>query len=226
VLRVWERSPRHRVVRRVVCGLAALIVMTAAGVGSANDDAGAERDTRKDAERRDTDARSDAPEADSAFDAGSAESPGEFDSRRGGGRDDGRPASLPESPGSLDGPNQPPSTGSKLGSMLLETLLMLAIVCLLAYVVLRWGVSRLVGGRGAGDDAIEILARQPVGSDSSILVVRIGPRILILADGASGMSRIAELDEEEAEAFETAASEEKSPESWIPAFLERQGERS
>lgn len=216
---------------RVLCGLAALIVWAAVDVGYAADDGGAATETRADTAPRRTDAGVDpsegVPSSDAGSDAGSTALPADFGARRGTDRNDGRPASLPDDPGSLDPPQQPPSTGSELGSMLLQTVLMLAVVCLLAYVVLRWGVSRLVGGQGAGDDAIEVLARHPVGSDSSILVVRIGPRVLILADGESGMSRIGELDDEEAEAFETAAADaDEAPDSWIPAFLKRQGERS
>jgi len=137
---------------------------------------------------------------------------------------DGGPSPLPERSRDLD----PPSTGSELGSMLLETLLVLVGVCLLAYVVLRWGVSRLVGGGGTGDGPIEVLARQPLGTDSSILVVRIGPKTLIVGDGESGMTRLGELDDEQADrlAEEAApdAGRDNSTPSWMSVWLEKTGE--
>lgn len=103
-----------------------------------------------------------------------------------------------------EAPSEPPTTGSELGSLLLQTLVVLVAVCLLAYVVLRWGVGRLFGARNSGDEEIEILARKPIGSDKSIMIVRVGPRTLIVGETNSGMNRLGELDESEAEAIASA----------------------
>lgn len=105
-------------------------------------------------------------------------------------------------------PTEPPTAGSELGSLLLQTLVVLVAVCLLAYVVLRWGVGRLFGARNSGDENIEILARKPIGSDKSIMIIQVGPRTLIVGETNSGMNRLGELDESEAEAI--ASTDEQS----------------
>mgnify|MGYP006300920393 CR=1 FL=1 len=96
---------------------------------------------------------------------------------------------------------EPPTTGTDFGSMLIEMLLVLAAVCLLAYAVLRWGVGKLVGGDTTSDGPIEILERQPLGPDRSIVVVRIGSKTLVVGSSEAGMTRLGELDGEDLEEF-------------------------
>ncbi len=89
---------------------------------------------------------------------------------------------------------QAPSTGSDLGRMLLEMLLVLGGVCLLAYAVLRWGLRRLVGADSPGDGPIEIVARRQLGNDRAISIVRVGSRTLVIGESDGGLTRLAELD--------------------------------
>ena len=110
--------------------------------------------------------------------------------------------------------------------MLLEMLVALAVVCLLAYAALRWGLGRL-GGRGEADDgAIDIIARRAIGPDRAILVVRIGPKTLIIGDTESGMTRLGELDAEEAEALTSSADEVEASAPSFASLLSLGGEET
>jgi hypothetical protein len=89
-----------------------------------------------------------------------------------------------------------PTTGSDLGAMLVEMLLVMAAVCLLAYVALRWGLKRIAGLGDADDGPIELVARRQLGADRAIAVVRIGSRTLIVGESDAGLTRLGELDED------------------------------
>ena len=97
----------------------------------------------------------------------------------------------------------PPTTGTDLGARLLQMLLVLAAVCALAYAVLRWGVRGLVGADTDPDGPIHVLARQRIGSERTILVVRVGPRALVLGDTDAGLTRLDTLDGEALDDFLT-----------------------
>ncbi len=80
------------------------------------------------------------------------------------------------------------------GATLLQTLLALAAVCVLAWVVLRWGAQRGLGtGRLAG--RVRVVERIPLDPRRSLYVVKAGERVLLLGvgDGAAP-SLLTELD--------------------------------
>jgi flagellar biosynthetic protein FliO len=71
------------------------------------------------------------------------------------------------------------------GAALLQSLLALAAVCILAWVVLRWSAQRGLG-TGLGQ-RVQVLERVPLDARRWIYLVKIGERVLVLGagDGAS-----------------------------------------
>jgi flagellar biosynthetic protein FliO len=78
-----------------------------------------------------------------------------------------------------------------LGGSLALSFLSLGLVCLLAYVALRW-LSRRGVGQGAGP--IRIVGRCPVEPKRSIYVVEAAGRCFLVGASDGGMNLIAELD--------------------------------
>ena len=84
--------------------------------------------------------------------------------------------------------------------MLFETVLLLAAVCLLAYVVIRFLHRRLYGPRGnglAGHGRLEVVDRLVVGPRRSIQVVRAGSKVLLIGVSDNQISLIDELNSED-----------------------------
>lgn len=79
-----------------------------------------------------------------------------------------------------------------LGGSLAISLLSLGLVCLLAYVTLRWLGQRGVGrARGA---AVRVVARCPLEPRRSVYVIEASGRYFLIGAGEGGMSLLAELD--------------------------------
>ena len=72
------------------------------------------------------------------------------------------------------------------GVALLQTLLALAAVCILAWVVLRWAAQKGLG-IGAAGKHVKVLERLPLDARRTLWVVKIGDRVLLIGagDGAS-----------------------------------------
>lgn len=102
------------------------------------------------------------------------------------------PASEPASSSST-----PVGLQTNYGTMLLQMVIAVALVCLLAYAILKWGLQRMVGARDAAEN-MEVLSRMPIGPSRSIMVVRVGPRFLIVGSSETEISLLGELSEEEA----------------------------
>lgn len=81
-----------------------------------------------------------------------------------------------------------------LGSTLATSLLSLALVCLLAYVTLRW-LSRRAGGRleRGGPGPLQVLARLQLEPRRAVYLVRVGARGLLLGVGDGPTTLLAEL---------------------------------
>lgn len=81
------------------------------------------------------------------------------------------------------------------GIALLQTLLALAAVCVLAWVVLRWSAKRGLGGAGR---RVKVLERIPLDARRALYLVQIGERVLLLGGGdGAAPTLIAELAEDE-----------------------------
>lgn len=109
------------------------------------------------------------------------------------------PASAP-TPAPAEAVSQTPAVTSDYGSMLLKMIISVGLVCLLAYAILRWGLGRMVNTR-EGSEQMEVLGRLAVGPDRSIMVVRVGPRFLVIGNTETELSLLRELSEEDARDF-------------------------
>ncbi len=108
-----------------------------------------------------------------------------------------QPSEQPVSEQSEATDKTPAAPSTDYGGMLLKMIVSVALVCLLAYAILRWGLSRLVGGDQTTGQ-MEVLGRLAIAPNRSILVVRVGPRYLVVGSGETGISILSELSEQEA----------------------------
>jgi flagellar biosynthetic protein FliO len=83
------------------------------------------------------------------------------------------------------------------GVALLQTILALTAVCILAWVVLRWGAKRGLsfGGQGA---RVRVIERVVLDARRSLYLVRVGDKVLLIGAGESGAPAVlAELSPDE-----------------------------
>lgn len=80
--------------------------------------------------------------------------------------------------------------------LVLQTLLILAAVCLLAFVFLRWGMKRFQPGALGGKGAIKVLDRLALEPRHALYVVEVGERVFLIATSDHQTSLVAELDEQ------------------------------
>jgi flagellar protein FliO/FliZ len=94
------------------------------------------------------------------------------------------------------GPQVADLGGGSYGLFLLETLLILVLVCVVAYVVMRFGLRRFYGG-GSGSAAgpVRVLQRIPLEPRRTMYVIQAaGKTLLVAASEGGGMTLISELD--------------------------------
>ena len=83
------------------------------------------------------------------------------------------------------------------GVALLQTLLALAAVCILAWVVLRWGARRGVG-IGGSRGLVRVLERIPLDARRALYLVQVGDKVLLLGGGdGAAPSVLREMDASE-----------------------------
>jgi flagellar biogenesis protein FliO len=88
-----------------------------------------------------------------------------------------------------------PTMGSgSYSAFLLETILILVGVCVLVWVVLRFGVRRLYAPTGA-NGPIRVVARQPLEPRRTLYIIEAGGKTLLIGVSDGGpMTTLAELD--------------------------------
>lgn len=92
-----------------------------------------------------------------------------------------------------NGVAEQPSSGLGYGLALVKMVVALAVVCALAYVVLRYGVGRLFKASTTGR-TISIVDRCPLSGGKVLWVVQAERRRFLLATADSSVSVVAELD--------------------------------
>jgi len=78
-----------------------------------------------------------------------------------------------------------------LGASFALSLLSLAVVCLLAYVALRWLARR---GAGRSDGPVRVLARCSLEPRRAVYLVQVAGRCFLVGVGDGPMSLLAEID--------------------------------
>ena len=114
------------------------------------------------------------------------------------------------------------STAS-IGNNLLS--LVWLLVCVVAIIVLAYLFTRYVAGRGGsflgaggGTDRFKVLCRLPLGRDQAAVLVQAGERYLLLWVTPSGVTMLAELSREEAEALYARPTDQPAPPSFGEAL--------
>lgn len=98
---------------------------------------------------------------------------------------------------------------SGYGGMLLQMVLSLAIVCVVAFVALKWGLKRFTAHQ-SHDGLIKVLARHTLEPRRALIVAQVGPRYLILSSSEAGVQLVTELEPEQALPFLEAQSKKSS----------------
>ena len=80
------------------------------------------------------------------------------------------------------------------GWMLLRMIGVLAAVCALAFVVLRWGLQRMAPVNADSAGRLEVIERLGLGPKQSLLVVRAGEQYLLVGISEGGFERIGVLE--------------------------------
>lgn len=80
------------------------------------------------------------------------------------------------------------------GWMLLRMIAVLAAVCALAWVFLRWGLRRMAPLDSDRTARLEVVDRLGVGPKRSILVVRAGDEYWLVGSSEAGLQQLGRLD--------------------------------
>jgi flagellar protein FliO/FliZ len=100
------------------------------------------------------------------------------------------------------------------GSALLRMLAALVVVCVLAYVVLRFGLRRLAGPSPRAS-RMRVLERCPLGSGKALWIVRVGQRTFLVGAAEQGLNMLAELS-----ASDLASADQEQSETSRPRFAD------
>jgi len=93
------------------------------------------------------------------------------------------------------------------GGMLLKMVISLAVVCIVAFVALKWGLQRFANTQNQ-DGHMKVLARLNLEPRRALMVAQVGPRILVLSSSEAGIHLLTELEPEDADIF--LAADKKS----------------
>jgi len=90
--------------------------------------------------------------------------------------------------------------GSSYGDLLLTSLLVLGLVCIVAFIVVRLVGRFLTTGRSRGAHLLDIVARLPLEPRRSLYVVDVPGKTLLVGTSEMGLSVLTELDGQEVRA--------------------------
>jgi len=103
---------------------------------------------------------------------------------------------------------------------LMWVLLCVVVIIVLAYVFTKYAVGRrggLLGGVG-GTEQFKVLSRLPLGREQFLALVQAGNRYFLLGVASTGVSPVAELSQEEAQALYAPPPEGQTPPSFGEAL--------
>jgi len=123
------------------------------------------------------------------------------------------------SPDGMAPPLPPTPELPSYGGLLLRTLLALVVVLALAWVLLRWGMRRLLPG-GAGGRPLRVVARVPLDGRRAAVLVEAAGRYLLLGVGEGSVTLLTELAPE-AVAQALAAEAAARPRRFADVLKER-----
>jgi flagellar protein FliO/FliZ len=92
------------------------------------------------------------------------------------------------------GPATQTAVGSGYGEMIVGSLLVLGLVCIGAWLVVRFGARRLWAPVGRGRGVLDVVARVPLEPRRSLYVVEVGGKTLLVGTSEMGLSVLSELD--------------------------------
>lgn len=113
------------------------------------------------------------------------------------------------------------AAGASYGDLLITSLLVLAAVCIAAFVIVRVVGRWLTTGRTRGAHLLDVVARLPLEPRRSLYVVEVAGKTLLVGTSEMGLSVLSELD-----AGEVRARAEAQPsfgEMVRAAWLRRRG---
>ncbi len=96
------------------------------------------------------------------------------------------------------------AAGGGYGALMLTSLVVLVLVCVVAWVALRL-VARWLEGRRMGG-GVSVVARVPLEPRRALYVVEAGGRRLLIGSSEGGVSLVTELDAVEAPAVDASAA--------------------
>ena len=103
---------------------------------------------------------------------------------------------------------EPTTAPTGYGYLLLRMTLMLAIVCALAIITLRWGLKRFLPS-SSSPDSLQVVARLPLEPRRSLLVVRVATRHLLIATSEAGITSLGDLSPHDAQHLTQNISQKK-----------------
>ena len=80
------------------------------------------------------------------------------------------------------------------GELLVSSLMVLVVVCVVAWVVVRFGGRWVASARGRGSRLLEVVARLPLEPRRSLYVVEVAGKTLLVGTSEMGLSVLSELD--------------------------------
>jgi flagellar protein FliO/FliZ len=105
--------------------------------------------------------------------------------------------------------------------MLVGSLLVLGLVCLAAWVVVRFGARRWFAARGA-QGGLDVVARVPLEPRRSLYVVEVAGKTLLVGTSEMGLSVLSELDRE---AFRAERADQPTTRSFVDVVRDVIGRR-
>ncbi len=97
-------------------------------------------------------------------------------------------------------PADPPS----FGALLLQLVISLALVCGLAWVVIKFGLARWLRQKARPDASLEVLETLPLGGRRAVYLVRALDRVLVVGASDNGLSTLCDLGAGSADSYDAS----------------------